>query len=246
MLLYVDGSPERMALAYKRLSEDKRNNAIWAQTVEEAISVLEEYSERVTEVSLEHDLNENVTKARKLGMRAYKMRAYKVKPLGITPGVLKLAKKPKKKSTDELKSALAQKEHWRKKAEIAETKIVEAKEEKDVPKKSDLSQEDLLSLVEVHKDDRSEVMDYAKFKNISVEEALKSDVIKTTLREKAEERKTADATNTGKSTRGSSKVSGESLLKKAEETGEMPESDADLDKMLDADLDKRQKEAKSA
>ena len=155
-------------------------------------------------------------------------------------------KKPKKKSTDELKSALAQKEHWRKKAEVAEAKIVESKEAKVEETPKNLSQEDLLSLVEVHKDDRSEVTDYAKFKNISVEEALKSDVIKTTLREKAEERKTADATDTGKSRRGSSKTSGEDLLKKAEEKDELPESDDDLSKMLDADLDKRAKEAKNA
>ena len=77
-------------------------------------------------------------------------------------------------------------------------------------------------------------MDYAKFKGLSISDALKSSVVKSTLTEKEEQRKTAKATNTGGGKRGSSKVSGENLHETAKDTGKLPESDADMDKMLEA------------
>jgi len=85
-----------------------------------------------------------------------------------------------------------------------------------------------------NKEDVEMVKDYAKFKNISVIEALNSAVVKSTLEDNFEKRQTASATNTGKTRTGKDSVSGESLLAKASKTGEIPDRDEDLDKMLEA------------
>ena len=53
-VLFLDDSPERAALAYQRMPEEKRNRTIWAQTAQEAIDVLNEYE--LDEVYLDHDL----------------------------------------------------------------------------------------------------------------------------------------------------------------------------------------------
>jgi hypothetical protein len=58
--LFVDGSPERMALAYQRMSNELQNNTVWCKTVKEAIGVLGGYRERLYLVSMCHDLNEFV------------------------------------------------------------------------------------------------------------------------------------------------------------------------------------------
>lgn len=79
-----------------------------------------------------------------------------------------------------------------------------------------------LNDAEVHEDDLEEVESYAKFKKISIAEALKDKTLKTILSEKTEERKTADATNTGKAKPGNKKVSGAELQKNLSE-GKVPE-----------------------
>lgn len=58
--LFVDGSPERMALAYQRMSSELQSHTVWCKTVEEAIEVLQNYRERLYFVSAAHDLNEFV------------------------------------------------------------------------------------------------------------------------------------------------------------------------------------------
>jgi len=85
-------------------------------------------------------------------------------------------------------------------------------------------------------DDWDDVLDYSKFKKISVEDALKASVVKATLGEKAELRKTSEASATGKGKRGSNKTSGEDLLAKAEKDNELPESDEDMQKLAKARL----------
>jgi hypothetical protein len=54
----MDDDPARAALAYQRMSKEKRDRTIWAKTAQEAISVLEDkaYIENLTEVHLDHDL----------------------------------------------------------------------------------------------------------------------------------------------------------------------------------------------
>ena len=142
----------------------------------------------------------------------------------------------KSKKSSKLKAALAQKEHWRKKAQ----ELQEAKEEKATPK-VELSQDDLYALMEgkVPKEDVSDVKDYAAIKKISVVEALDSDVIKTILKTRAEQRKTAEASNTGGGKRSTRKVTGETLLQDAEEKGIFPESTEDMTRLAEARLQRQ-------
>lgn len=136
---------------------------------------------------------------------------------------------------EELKKKLAtteaQKEHWRQKAQKGTPKAPATTE---AP--TGISYKDITALTNagVHEDDVEEVVEYAKFKKISIADALKSNVIKTSLAEKKEFRSTAEATNTAKARGQTSKVSEQTLLAKAQKTGEIPESAEDLDRMLEA------------
>ena len=107
-----------------------------------------------------------------------------------------------------------------------ENKKLKSEPKEETPKETpkDLSSKDLYSLMsaKVPQEDVDEVVDYAKFKGISVEEALKSDVIKTTLDTNAEHRKTANASNTDPSRPSSKKLSGAEIQKEADK-GNMPE-----------------------
>ena len=99
------------------------------------------------------------------------------------------------------------------------------KAEANKPKPADgLTPSDVLVLAkaDVHQDDVSDLLEWAKFKKISVADALKSPTMKTMLADNAEKRKTDEATNTNGGPRGGSKVSGDDLLRKAERTGEVP------------------------
>lgn len=53
-ILFLDDDPARAALAYERMSEDKRSRTIWCRTVEEAVDVILEYN--LEEAHLDHDL----------------------------------------------------------------------------------------------------------------------------------------------------------------------------------------------
>ena len=75
-------------------------------------------------------------------------------------------------------------------------------------------------------DDWDDVIEYAKFKGIDVKDALGNSVVQATLAGKAEERKTAAASNTGGGKRGSSKVSGSTALNNARK-GNFKEDDID-------------------
>lgn len=108
---------------------------------------------------------------------------------------------------------------------------------KKVPVKSpDLSSKDVLALVraQVSEEDMDEVIEFAAFKKISVPEALKSSTLRTILSEKSEERKTASVTQTKGSPRGTTKISGEDLLARAERTGEVPEKEEELAALIAA------------
>jgi thiamine kinase-like enzyme len=82
--------------------------------------------------------------------------------------------------------------------------------------KDDMSLKDIRALQDVHDDDVESVVEWAKFKKISVAEAKKSPHIQTLLRENNEFRKTAEANNTGTARRGSTKVSDEDIVANAE------------------------------
>ena len=103
-----------------------------------------------------------------------------------------------------------------------------------------LSQKDMMAFIRagIDDDDISVVTDYAKLKGITVSEALNSTVIKGILAEKEEERRTAQATSTGNTRKGSSKPSPTQLLEKAKK-GEMPESDEDMAALVKAQFENK-------
>lgn len=105
-------------------------------------------------------------------------------------------------------------------------------------KDAGISQSDFYALMRnnVPEEDAGEVADYAKLKGVSVAEALKTGFVQARLKTLGEERVTAKATSTGKSPRGSGNVSGDSILEKARNNGELPESDDDMRKLVEARL----------
>jgi len=150
------------------------------------------------------------------------------------------------------KLAKAQKayEDQKKRAEKAEGKSSENKDNKKVEfkknaKADDLSPKDLYALMEnkVPKEDVDDVVRYARFQKTSVEDALDSDFVKRLLADKAEKRATARATNIGYNRRGTGRVSEQSLLQKASQNGELPDDDADLDRLIDARLELKKQKA---
>lgn len=151
-------------------------------------------------------------------------------------------------SEDEIdwkQEALKQKqiaENQRIRAEKAEKRTEKTEVSKVAPKKqSDLSAVDIIAIskANIEAEDVEEVVDYAKYKGISIAEALKSSVVKATLSQKEELRKTAQATSTGTSRRGSSSLTDGQLLANAEK-GIMPESDDDFARLADLRLKRKQ------
>lgn len=125
-----------------------------------------------------------------------------------------------KKKWDEVQ---AQKKHWQDKAkEKPEAPKPAPKEEKE---DIGLSTADLLAITRanIHEDDIDEVIEFAKFKKLSVKEALAHPVMKATLSTNEEYRKTAEATNDGKSKRVTTKISPEKLQQDLSE-GRVPEA----------------------
>lgn len=124
----------------------------------------------------------------------------------------------------------AQKDHWKKKA----TEKPEVKEDTEKPeaKSPDLSLSDFYALNKqgVEEEDVSDVVKYAKLEGITVAEALKTNVVKAILDTKKEQRKVAQATNTGSAKRSSTQISDDELLANAKK-GIMPESDADFSRL---------------
>jgi hypothetical protein len=102
-------------------------------------------------------------------------------------------------------------------------------------KSNELSQTDVIAIIKnnVDEEDIPDVADFAKLKGISIAEALKTPIIKTILKEKQEERSVAEATHTGVSRKGASKVSDETLIANAR-AGKMPETEADMKRLIEA------------
>lgn len=107
-------------------------------------------------------------------------------------------------------------------------------------KESDLSTMDIIAISKANIDteDMPDVIEYAKFKGISVAEALKSPIVRATIQEKVEMRNTANATNTGSARRSSGKVSDETLVANASK-GNLPENDDDIDRLIRAKMFKK-------
>ena len=97
-----------------------------------------------------------------------------------------------------------------------------------------LSQKDVLYLAKanIHEDDMDEVVEWAKFKKVSVKDAHEQ--LKATLEVREEQRKTAQATQVRGGQRGNSKNTGEDLLRQAETSGKLPDDEADIKRMVEA------------
>ena len=142
-------------------------------------------------------------------------------------------------------------ENQKKRAEKAENKSSDNKDNKKVvdtkktSKADDLTPKDLYALMEnkVPKEDVDDVVQYARFSKISIDDALDSDFVKRLLADKSEKRATARATNIGYNRRGSGKVSEQALLQKASQNGELPDNDDDLDRLIDARLEQKRQKA---
>lgn len=128
-------------------------------------------------------------------------------------------------SRKKLYDAIGQKIKHRKEAEELRKKFPTAVQQPEkLEDKKDLSTKDIIAITnaKLYEDDIDDVVEYAKFKNITVAEALKSQVVKATLAEKAEIRKTAEATSTTVTRKGTTQISGRDILNKANK-GEFPE-----------------------
>ena len=141
-------------------------------------------------------------------------------------------------ASDKFKKAYENQKIRAEKAERELKKFRESKPEKKQEETQGISQKDLIALfrADVHEDDIDDIVDYAKYKNIPVSDALKSSVIKTLLCEKKEERASAQATSTKNKGVGVKASSGNELFEKAKQTGEMPDNKEDLKKLIQSTL----------
>lgn len=113
--------------------------------------------------------------------------------------------------------------------ERAKKAEAELKEAREKLKETNTSQEGLsnkdvlfLAKADIHEDDLDLVTEEARIKKMPVSEAYK--FLKPILDVKAEERKTASATQSRGGMRGASKVTGDDLVNKFEQTGDVPET----------------------
>jgi hypothetical protein len=121
----------------------------------------------------------------------------------------------------------------------AELKELKAKLQDSSSHKEDaLSPKDFLALNEakVTSEDFDEVIRVSKILGKPISEALKDQTLKTILETRADERRTAAATQVRGGARGAAKVTGEDFLQKAEEKLQLPDSDEDMVKLAEARL----------
>lgn len=111
------------------------------------------------------------------------------------------------------------------------------KGEQKVPSKdSEIANKDILYLAkaDINEDDVNEILEWSKFKKVSVKEA--HEALKPMLSVRNEQRKTAAATNTNTSARGGSKIDGATLLQNAS-AGKLPDDDAGIAALVAAEME---------
>lgn len=117
-----------------------------------------------------------------------------------------------------MSQAIGQKIKWRNEFNKVKdtTKVVPTEVKPTTQPKSDadLTIKDaiLIQKANIHEDDIDEVVDFAKYKKLTIAEAIKHDTVQAILAKKAEYRKTAEATSTGATRRVQPKVSDEEIL----------------------------------
>jgi hypothetical protein len=158
---------------------------------------------------------------------------------------------PQEVESDETETAEGEEEtvpkaEFEKIKQIAENQRIRAEKAEKASKKapeveaSTLSNKDMLAILRegVDDDDIPEVQAYAKIKGITVAEALKTSLVRSMLDEKKEERKTAEVTAAGNKRPSSKSSSGQELLDKARRTGQLPDSEEELQKLVKAQFEK--------
>lgn len=130
-------------------------------------------------------------------------------------------------SVEEIKTRLAKAEELAKNYKIRAEKAEKLAKQKpnEVSKQADpaIDNATLARIYDIPEEDFDEVLDMAKFKKISLAEALKLTSVKAILAEKAEFRKTAETSNTGSSRRSPNTVTDDTLLSNASK-GIIPEA----------------------
>lgn len=118
----------------------------------------------------------------------------------------------------------------------------QAEKPKPDEKRDELSAKDalLLAKAEVDMEDVDEVVEYARFRKVSIADALKNPMLTGLLKERKEERATAAAASTGKQRTAPTQVSDDVILAQAR-GGNLPESADEIQKLVDADLGRKLK-----
>jgi len=145
-------------------------------------------------------------------------------------------------SPEDLKARLKKAEelanNYKVRAEKAEAKAKGG--EKTAKIDTSLSTKDVLALSKANIDDEDldEVLEYASYKKMPIHEVLKSPILKATLAQKAEERKSAAAVNTGSTRRAGNTTSDERLLADARK-GVLPDSPDDIARLARLKLQRK-------
>ncbi len=142
---------------------------------------------------------------------------------------------------DTLKARLAKAEELANNYKVRAEKAEKGKPKTAAPKQdSSLSTKDILALskAQIEDEDLDEVLDYAAYKKLPIHEALKSSVLKATLAEKAELRKSAQAVNTGATRRAGNTVTDDRIMADARK-GLLPDSAEDIARLARMRLQKK-------
>jgi hypothetical protein len=148
-------------------------------------------------------------------------------------------------SNEELAKLKEIAENQKIRAEKAERELKEMKEVKpqETPREDFLSQSDMIALIKEDIEDDGlidEVKTFAKLKNITVKEALKSSVMRAVIAERKEELATAEATAIGNKRSGGRAETPEELISKAR-AGNVPETDDGIEKLVEARFQSKRK-----
>lgn len=136
---------------------------------------------------------------------------------------------PKKKWTE----TLAKEAHWKKKATTPKQEVKATQTEQSLSIKDSFA----LAKANVEEDDIEEIADYAKLKKITISEALKTNFVKSLLNEKAEYKKSQEASTTPNVKRATPKITDDVILENARK-GKLPESEDDIRALFRASIKK--------